>query len=280
MKQIKLPIGISVILCMLLVSVIPSSGEKLPKRCTIQGIPYVEQMKNYCGPAALAMVLNYWGVKTDQEAIGKKVYDQSLRATNGADMIIFARDKGCSAYSWNSSLDDLKEKLTDGVPVIVLQDSSVTDRSGHYRVVTGYDDNAKVFFIHDPYEPQTKEMPYDLFQSLWQRHGNWSLLVCSNERDIYKRQLNDLNPVVHIDLAYVYYMRGNHEAAERECSMALEIEPSNFYAQTLYAKSTRAAGKRSNSDTKDSNARSVDFVGSDELNEPTEPVFAPPPPDL
>jgi ABC-type bacteriocin/lantibiotic exporter with double-glycine peptidase domain len=202
-------------------------------------------MRNFCGPAALTSVLKYWGVDTDQKTVGKAVFDTNLQATNGADMMLYARKKGFSAYSWNSSMLDLKSKLALGVPVIVLQDSAINDKSGHYRVATGFDDAAKVVYVNDPYEPENKAMDYTTFETLWQRHGYWSLLVCPTDRDWFKDELDKNNPVVHLDLAYVYYMRGDAESAERESRLALALEPYNYSAQDLLNKSTRALGARS-----------------------------------
>lgn len=221
---------------------------KLPARCVLSDVPYVHQIRNYCGPAALTSVLNFWGFATDQKAVGKAVFDNALQATNGADMMLYARQKGFSAYSWNSDLDDLKEKLALGVPVIILQDSSTSDRSGHYRVATGYDDSAHAIYVDDPYEPESKSMPYDKFAALWDRHGNWALLICPTDRDTFKRELDERNPVVHIDLAYIYFKRGDAEASERESRLALALEPGNYSARDLHSKSTQALGARGKSE--------------------------------
>lgn len=245
MKQLKSPLVSIIILSVLLAGILPAFGEKLPSRCKLQNVPYIKQLTNYCGPATLTTVLKYWKEDITQVTIGKDVYDSGIKATNGADMMLFARKKGFSAYSWNSSLPDLKEKLASGVPVIVLQDTSLADRSGHYRVAVGYDDVAEVVFVCDPYEPEKKEIAYDLFLTLWQRHGNWSLLVCPADRDLFKVQLDEKNPVVHIDLAYIYLKRGDLVAAEMESRLALALEPQNYSAQTILSRTIRAAGSRS-----------------------------------
>ncbi len=250
MKHIKDPrCIISLLLVTMILGITPTfGGEKLPGKCVLGDVPYVQQMRNYCGPASLTSVLRYWGQDIDQVAIGKAVYDKALQATNGADMILFARDKGFAAYSWNSTIDDLKIKLMAGIPVIVLQDSSLSDRSGHFRVATGYDDDKKIVYVNDPYEPETKSISYDDFTTMWRRWGNWALLVCTKDRDMYKAELDEKNPVVHIDLAYIYFQRHNLEAAERESMVALKLEPGNFCAKDLLAKSSRALGARSKSE--------------------------------
>jgi predicted double-glycine peptidase len=247
MKQVKYsPVLFVILLSALCGGVLPSfGGETLPTRCVLTDVPYVHQLRNFCGPAALTSVLSFWGLKTDQKTVGKAVYDSSLQATNGADMLLYARAKGFSAYSWNSSMSDLKSKLTQGIPVIVLQDSSLSDSSGHYRVATGYDDKSGVIYVNDPYEPDNKRISYSEFCKLWDRHGNWSLLVCPTDRDNFKKELDETNPVVHIDLAYIYYKHGDMDSSERESRLALSLEPANYSAKSLLAKATNSHGARS-----------------------------------
>jgi predicted double-glycine peptidase len=224
-----------------------AKAPRLPEKFVMSNVPYVQQMTNYCGPASLTSVLNYWGTSTDQKTVGKGCYDAQIQATNGADMMLYARSKGFSAYSWNSDMNDLKTKLADGVPVIVLQDISLRDTSGHYRVITGYDSKQRVFYMNDPYEPMNKWMNENTFSKLWSKHGNWALLVCPPEKDTYKVSLDEKNPVVHIDLAYIYYKRGNAAAAEKESRLALALEPANYSAKSLLAKATAAHGSKNKS---------------------------------
>ena len=53
------------------------------------------------------------------------------------------------------------------------------------------------------------------------------------------------NPVVHIDLAYIYCKHGEMSDAERESRMALALEPENYSARNLLAKATRGAKSKS-----------------------------------
>lgn len=212
----------------------------IPKSCALPGVPYVRQQTNFCGPASLAMVLKYWSIDTTQEEIGKAVYDHGTHSTNGAAMIIFARNRGLASYSWTGSLTDLKAKLTAGIPVIVLQSMSATDKAGHYRVATGFDDRTGVVKVSDPYDPSNKEMPYDQFSKLWGQKGNWCMLACTTERDIYAEELDKRNTLVHLNLAYTYLDKGDIKSAQTESRAVLAIEPGNFFARELLSKATKA----------------------------------------
>jgi len=201
--------------------------------CRLDGIARVKQMHNYCGPACMESVLRYFGKDINQAEIGKDVYDKSQAGTNGGDMVHYARKMGLSAYSWNSTLSDLKSKIDAGIPVIVLQQNSASDTSGHYRVLTGYDDHAKKCYVMDPYYDDVTEMDYDQFDRFWRRMDRWALVIVPREKDIFSKELGALNPVVHLDLSYAQYRRGDYVAAMSEAKQALALQPRNGYARSL-----------------------------------------------
>ena len=76
----------------------------------IHGVPQIKQEGNLCGAAVLAAVMTFWGYKTTQQAVAKEVFDETLQAASGGDLVRYARNNGLSAYSYAGSLDDLKAK--------------------------------------------------------------------------------------------------------------------------------------------------------------------------
>jgi predicted double-glycine peptidase len=241
MKQDPLRNSILLLIALFATSTFSFASESVAKRQLISGIPYIAQRANYCGPAALTSVFRYWGLGAGQEMVGRAVFDPKLRGTHGAEMLLYARRKGFSAYSWNSNINDLKSKLAQGIPVIVLQERTSKDKSGHYRVAIGYDDTAGVIRFHDPYDKKNKSAPYSQFQARWQRYGNWALLICHPSRDTFVQELGQKNPVVHIDLAYAHFKQGNIQLSERESRKALALYPTSLRAQILLDKALNAA---------------------------------------
>lgn len=213
---------------------VASGDGKTPLKFVIGDFPRVQQLPNYCGPASLSTVLRYWG-KDDQnqEAIGKHVYDSKISATNGADLLVYARNIGFSAYSFNGTISNIKQLLWQGLPIIVLQNTSKSDSSGHFRVVIGYDEEADSMFIFDSYQPDQEKISCKEFASLWSARGNWGLLVIPTQKDTFAKQMNDRNPVVHLDLAQAYYRKALLDEADREIRTALKLEPGNPDAQEL-----------------------------------------------
>ncbi len=208
----------------------------------ISGIVRIKQLTNYCGPATLASVLCFYGEKTTQEEIGAKVYNAVDMSTNGADLLVYARDKGYAAYSWNTSVEDVKKKLAKGFPVIVLQQNSIVDISGHFRILTGFNDATRKFSVVDPYYDNIKELSYSECDLLWRRMGYWALIVLPVEKDIFKSELDDSNPVVHMDLSSAYLKNKDYERAASEAKIALRLQPNNPYAKELIKNIKLASG--------------------------------------
>lgn len=155
---------------------VTAAPSEIPKSYRIDGVPRIKQMTNYCGPACLAAVFQFLGRNIAQEEIGKSIYNATYGATTGPDMLHYAQRIGYTAYLWNSSLGEVKAKIATGTPVIALQQNSYLDRSGHYRVLIGYDDVAGKFYVMDPYYDQT-EMSYDKTERLWRAMGYWALMI-------------------------------------------------------------------------------------------------------
>lgn len=210
--------------------------------CKIEGVPRIKQLHNYCGPATLASLLQFYGETATQQEVGKCVYDAVGRATNGADMLLYARNKGYAAYSWNSGIADAKAKLAAGAPVLVLQQNSERDRSGHYRILTGYDDAKSKFYVVDPYYDEITELSYERCGRLWKPMGYWSLVVVPAAKDAFATELGAENPVVHMDLSSAMYRQGKYREALEEAKLALALEPRNTYARDILSKINKAMG--------------------------------------
>ncbi|MCL5102793.1 MAG: C39 family peptidase [Armatimonadetes bacterium] len=234
------PVATTVLLTLSLLLTTSIAPADVPTTCKIDSMQRIKQITNYCGPACLAMVFQHFGRDITQEMVGKDVYDPATGATNGADMLFYARQQGFAAYSWNSSISDLKEKLAQGVPVIILQQNSREDTSGHFRVLSGYDDQAAEFYVLDPYYDNITEMKYSECDRLWKTMGYWALLIAPVEKDKFKDQLDAKNPVVHMDLAFAKYKRKKYDSALSEARTALRLEPGNTYALSMVGKIQRA----------------------------------------
>lgn len=141
----------------------------------IEGVPFIQQDSQFCGPAALASVMSYYGAPVDQKVIGSKVYNEKLQGALITDLERYARDAGFETSSGRGTVEGLKAEIGRGRPVIVLVDRGfwVLSRT-HYLVVFGYDD--KGFTAHDGFTA-SKRYDYGEFRDTWGKMGNVYLLV-------------------------------------------------------------------------------------------------------
>jgi predicted double-glycine peptidase len=235
----------ALILALLCFAVQASTPGDPPARYLISNVPGIIQLPNYCGPAALASVLGYWGDSVTQTAIGQKTFDKRHAATNGAELLLFARDRGYVAFSYDGSIADLKTRVAQNLPVIVLQYQALDDKRGHFRVVMGYDDDKKLLYTRDSNYESVRAIPYATFAKLWEPYGNWSLIVAPTSESAKLSGLDRNNVVLHLDLGQAYLRRNNTSLATAHLREALRLEPGNEEAvQMLMQISNRGASGR------------------------------------
>jgi predicted double-glycine peptidase len=143
----------------------------------IPRIRNVRQLRNLCGPAALATVLGYWGIDASLEEIAADTFHPAVQATHVSDLVRFCTGRGVNARMYRGNLPDLKRRVADNVPMVVLQMSRWPAGSAHYRVVIGYDDDLQSLIVLDPDRPGVWRILYHEFTRLWRPCGRCTLLV-------------------------------------------------------------------------------------------------------
>ena len=180
----------SLLLCL------PALGKERPSKFHIENVAQVAQLDyTGCGAAALTMLLGQCGPPVDYKEVVDVVRSMA-RGTSLPDMVrgghfsrisaavseaypgsqsthgYSARPLGWGAFFFASRtpwLDELKDVIAAGYPVAVLTDWKPGESGPHYRVVTGYDDQKGVFYLHDPWPYGTSLQSYHLADS-----GEWA----------------------------------------------------------------------------------------------------------
>ncbi len=143
----------------------------------IENVPFFPQDRQMCGPASLASVMGFWGRGAGMEAVAKEVYNEDLKGTLPIDLFLHAKSKGFNAEYYRGGLEDLKEKVRGGVPLIVFLNLGYDFYPvGHYMVVTGYSDRLKVVVAHSGTEKE-KVYTYKELERDWSKTGFSTLLV-------------------------------------------------------------------------------------------------------
>lgn len=143
----------------------------------ISGVPFVKQKDQFCGPAAMASVLAYYGDNITQEEIAEKVYTPKLDGALISDMENYARDSGYKAVTVNGDITALEKEIDEGVPVILLVDRGKWMVSvPHYYVVYGYDTGKETFYVNTGDEGGV-EIPFERLDGEWEKMNRLMLIV-------------------------------------------------------------------------------------------------------
>jgi hypothetical protein len=143
----------------------------------ITTVPFIPQEAYQCGPAALAMVLRYWGAPADAEEIGRTLSLPSSRGVLNVELEFEARRRGFGTRAFAGTLGRVKAELEGGRPVIVFQDLGRGPLSiPHFAVLLGYDDEAEVVVLHSGTSPY-QVVPYAEFLRTWTAGRGWTLLI-------------------------------------------------------------------------------------------------------
>ncbi len=147
-----------------------------PSRALVDNVPFFPQDVLQCGPASLAMVLNWSGVSVDPSELSPNVYTPGLKGSLQNSMIGATRRHGRVAYPLYG-VESLMAELSAGHPVIVLVNLGFPwYPKWHYAVVIGYDQNEEVMILHSGLIAE-ETISFRTFNNIWKRADDWGLLV-------------------------------------------------------------------------------------------------------
>jgi tetratricopeptide (TPR) repeat protein len=211
-------------------------GNDIAASAQIDQVPFVAQEDRYCGPASLAMAVNWSGTDVSQEEMASQVFTPGAEGTYRADMISAARRNGRLAVEI-STLEELFLEVSAGHPVIVFQNLGLRlYPRWHYAVVTGYDLRQEVIYLHTG-DRQNEPVNLTLFSRTWKRGDNWGLVVLPPD------ELPASGDAWHIlDAAAALESIGRLEEAEQTYRAVSARWPENWLApfglgNALYARS-------------------------------------------
>ena len=138
-------------------------------------LPFYPQESYQCGPASLSGILNYWGIAVTPDEVARAIFSESTRGTLTIDMVIYAQQKGLSAEQYKGSLEDLKQKIDSGYPVVVLVDyGGILYQLNHFMVIIGY--NEYGIFANSG-KDREKFIPKEDFMKSWEKTNFWTLRI-------------------------------------------------------------------------------------------------------
>lgn len=142
---------------------------------TIPNVPFYPQQAFFCGPTTLSEVINFYGGNAAPKDIAPATFIPELEGTLQVEMISSARQNGLLAYAERGSLTQLLGLVKDNIPVIVLQNNSISMfPMWHYAVVIGYDLAEESIILHTG-ETKAHKLNLATFERTWQRGNYWFL---------------------------------------------------------------------------------------------------------
>ena len=128
-------------------------------------VPYEKYAgENWCLPASGAMTFKYFGENISQAEIADAVIKDGISSVY--KMITYARDMGFEAKYNYMTIEEIKVLLEEDIPVIAVQNYSLTIPYSHARVIIGFDDKKQEVITNDPTAGEDYIIPYSDFTAL------------------------------------------------------------------------------------------------------------------
>ncbi|MGD1835985.1 MAG: hypothetical protein ACPKQO_09725 [Nitrososphaeraceae archaeon] len=132
-------------------------------------LPLVEDNKNI--PFVVDVLLKYWGEDLNQNFSKPMTLYESL---------IFASKKSFNYYIYQGSINDLKKRIDQGIPIIVIF-PGIYDIIQHVILISGYNTTEKRILTYVPQPDMEGSIPENKFESEWKQDDCISILLIPND---------------------------------------------------------------------------------------------------
>jgi ABC-type bacteriocin/lantibiotic exporter with double-glycine peptidase domain len=139
-------------------------------------VPVIRQAPERCGPAALAMVLRFYGADTAALAETERAYDAVLKGSLITDLAAAARRAGYPAEVAAVPEESLRVLLAGRVPPVLLYRRGRMLAVNHYGVLVGWDPARERYAVNDGGASTRTLARADLVKR-WRDAGGLALVV-------------------------------------------------------------------------------------------------------
>lgn len=147
-------------------------------------VPFVQQEKNGCGAASMAMVMQYWlqqqgraPAQADPGPIQHALYSRQAHGIYASDMERYLQGQGFRTFAFHGEWQSLKQHLEKGRPLIVALKPGGGNTPLHYVVITGLDWDRELVMVNDPAARKLLKEEKSKFEAEWKATANWTLLA-------------------------------------------------------------------------------------------------------
>lgn len=181
-------------------------------------------------PLVMNVVLKYWGEDVSPPISG-------ATSEKGATMIHgieFAERLGIESYIYKSSMKDLKKRIDEGIPPIVIM-PGIKATVQHAMIVSGYNSEERRILTYVPEPDTVGAIPESKFEQDWEQDDRTAIIMIpSDMKGLLKNE--ELRFVKSNRICFEaegLRQRGRVNEAIERLQRALEIEPDNSQAWVL-----------------------------------------------
>jgi ABC-type bacteriocin/lantibiotic exporter with double-glycine peptidase domain len=153
--------------------------ERQPGWVIVSGVRVIRQTSAHdCGAAALAMVLERWGIPDAAPRIRQAIPARQGHGLPAGGLRDFARQQGLQAYLISGVPADLTREVEQNRPVLVglMQRYSGKQAYAHYEVLAGLNPRSRRVLLLDPGRG-LREDGLDAFVAEWEDAGRLAIVV-------------------------------------------------------------------------------------------------------
>ena len=190
----------------------------IPGAVSLSGVRHEYQSMNNCGPAAFSMALSYWGWDGNQ-SIAKTWLrphpdDRNVMPYEMVNAVQTHTDLE-ALMRWGGDVEMIKQFIAAGFPVLIERDMGDVrpheDWTGHYGVISGYDDGRGRLILQDSFVQPDYPLAYEDLNRYWRAFNHVYIVIYPPERE--SEVLSILGP--HADVTY------NHQHAAQKAQEAI-----------------------------------------------------------
>ncbi|OYV30319.1 MAG: hypothetical protein B7Z79_07310 [Thiomonas sp. 20-64-9] len=148
----------------------------LPASATVAGVPFFSDDSHYCGPASLASVLVFSGVRTTPKQLIPQVFTPGLEGSLQFDLLGASRRAGRIPVVLPPKLGAVFEQVAAGFPVVVLQKVGLGARDWHYAVLVAYDLPGDRVTLRSS-TARDLQLSIEQFDRSWAAGGRWAFIA-------------------------------------------------------------------------------------------------------
>lgn len=164
-----------------------ATPDPLPATVWIDGIKVVPQKFNNCGPANVAINLNFYGVEVTQfDTAAALKPNREDRNVSPWEIAAYVNEQTALRATVHSggTLTVLKQLLASGFPVVIEKGYDPPTGEGwmgHYLTLVGYDENKQEFYGMDtflgPWDSTGRTETYGTIETYWPHFNNTFYVV-------------------------------------------------------------------------------------------------------